>query len=101
MTKTKELEELKPVKVDLTYLCPNDPNRESILKAAGGETSVMLLPDDGPQHLGGYITDIKFSPEKKRTFVEGKPFQFEVQRKSALWTCSTCGAEVKLDPYLV
>lgn len=97
MTLRREIEEPKPVKVDLTYLCPKDPNRKKILEANG-----VVMPDDEPQHKGGYITDIRFTPEKKRTYdATGRQIEFNVQRKSATWICSTCGSEIKLDPYKV
>lgn len=97
MTKTREIETEKPVKVDLTYLCPNDPNRAKIIEANG-----VVLPEDGPTHLGGYLTDIKNVEKKKQTFAaDGRHIEFPVVHQTALWTCSTCGAEVKLDPYRV
>ncbi len=92
----KDLKALTPVKVDMTYLCSKDPNREKIIKADG-----VVMPDDGPKHLGGYITDIAYTDEKKRTFVEGRQTEFVVKRKSAKWICSTCGSEKTIDPYLV
>ncbi len=97
MTRTRDIEEVEPVKVDLTYLCPKDPNRDKILKADG-----VVMPEDGPVHLGGYITDIRYTMEKKYTFAQdGRRMEFEVPHKSAKWICSTCASEINLDPYKV
>ena len=93
-TKTKDTEEAQPVKIDLKYLCPKDPNRDKILKADG-----MVLPEDGPTHLSGFITDIKNVTEKKRTFVNGRQLEFEVVHQTAVWICQTDGSKIELDPY--
>lgn len=99
MTKTRELEEDKPVKVSLTYLCPNDPNRAKILEAEG-----VVMPADGPQHLGGYIVDIR-NEEQKKWIVgpDGKNMLVPIVHQTARWLCSAanCGGEIKLDPYRV
>lgn len=87
----------QPVKVDMTYLCPKDPNREKVL-AAGG----VVMPEDAPVHLAGYITDIQNVPEKKFTFgPDGRRIQFEVMHRTAKWICGTDGSTIDLDPYQV
>lgn len=94
----KDPKALKPVKVDMTYLCPKDPNREKIIKAGG-----VVLPDDGPQHLRGWITDQKNIPAKHRTFDPntGKQVEFTTYHSTATWICQTDGSEIHLDPYRV
>jgi len=93
----KTLEEPKPVKIDLTYLCPNDPNREKIIEAGG-----FVLPEDGPQHLGGYITKIEIVEEKKYTYdPNGRRIEFPIKHQTAVWVCQTkgCDGQITIDPY--
>ena len=97
MRKQRE-DEFKPTFVDMTYLCPKDPNYQKIKDAEGWVATTA----DAPTHLGGFITDIQFRP-KKHNIVgpDGRPMQFETQEKSAVWVCAKDGSEVKLDPYKV
>jgi hypothetical protein len=91
-------DEFKPTFVDMTYLCPKDPNYQKIKDAEGW----VETADGAPTHLGGFITDIKYTDEKKRTYAQdGRQIEFVVKHKSAKWTCSTCGSEKVLDPYPV
>ena len=83
-----------PVKVDLRYLCPNDPNREKII-AAGG----VVLPKDGPLHDTGWIVDQKTVETKHRAFKNGREVEFETQHMTAKRVCQKCGGETVIDPY--
>lgn len=88
---------VEPVKVDLTYLCPKDPQRQKIMDAEG-----VVMPEDGPQHLAGFITDIRNVAKKHRTMgADGREIQFEAIHQTATWICATDGSEIKLDPYRV
>jgi hypothetical protein len=85
----------RPVTVDLKYLCPKDPNFKAITEAEG-----VVMPAEGPTHLNGWITDIKNTLKKHRTFnQEGKEIEFTSTHTSATWKCQTCGAEKNVDPY--
>ena len=93
----KTLEEPKPVKVDLTYLCPNDPNRDKIIEGGG-----VVMPEDGPQHQSGYIVKTEDVEEKKYTYdPQGRRIEFKVMHKIAFWVCQSKGCDGKLtiDPY--
>jgi len=93
----KDIDLVKPVKVDTTYLCPKDPNRDKILDANG-----VVMPDDGPLHLSGFITDIRNVAKKHRTIgPDGRQLEFEAIHQTATWICSVDGSEIKLDPYRV
>lgn len=95
--RVKTLEEPKPVKVDLTYLCPNDPNRDKIIEAGG-----IVMPEDGPLHLGGYIAKTEDVEEKKYTYdPQGRRIEYKITHKIAFWVCQTTGCDGKLtiDPY--
>lgn len=93
---------VEPVKVDLTYLCPKDPQNKSLTEAANGEKFAIVMPDDGPKHLSGFITDIRNVAKKHRTMgPEGREIQFEAIHQTATWICATDGSEIKLDPYRV
>jgi hypothetical protein len=89
-----QIEEPKLVKIDLKNLCPNDPNFKKITEAGG-----WVLPEDGPQHQSGWITDQKTVEQKKRTFSNGREVEFVVQHQTAKRICQKCGGETILDPY--
>lgn len=92
---TKKAPELTPIKVDLTYLCPNDPNRAKVLASNG-----LVLPVDAPVHTSGFITDTKAVEKKHQTFgPDGRRMEFNATHMTATWICATCNAEIKLDPY--
>jgi len=108
MTKTRELDETpKPVRVDITTLCPNDPNRAKIMAGAiptppdadPTRRYAMVLPEDDLIHKSGYLTDPRDAESKHQTIVNGRPMQFVNRQRSMLWTCQTCGAEVRIDKY--
>ena len=87
-------EEQRPVKIDLKYLCPNDPNRQKIIDAGG-----MVLPEDGPLHQSGWITDQKNVESKHRTFSNGREVEFTTTHQTANHICQTCGGVTFLDKY--
>lgn len=88
---------IQPVNIALTTLCPKDPNRDKILEAGG-----VVMPEDGPTHLGGFITDIRNVAKKHRTMgPDGRQIEFEAIHQTATWICATDGSEIKLDPYVV
>lgn len=92
----KDIKAITPVKVDTTYLCPKDPNRQKVLDNDG-----VVLPEDGPLHLNGWITKIENVSRKHQTFgPDGRPIQFESIHQVATWKCQQDGSELTLDPYL-
>jgi hypothetical protein len=85
----------QPVKISLKYLCPKDPNHDKLVDANG-----LVMPEDGPVHTLGWITDIKNVVQKHRTFnQDGKEVQFTSTHQTATWKCQTCGSELNVDPY--
>jgi hypothetical protein len=91
----KTIEEPKLVKIDLRNLCPNDPNFKKITEAGG-----WVLPEDGPQHQGGWFTEQKVVQEEKITYTaEGRQVKFMVDHMTAVRVCQRCGGKTFLDPY--
>jgi len=93
----RTLEEPKPVKIDLTRLCPNDPNYDKIIEAGG-----VVLPEDGPQHLSGYMTKTENVEEKRYTYdPNGRRIEFPVFHQTSVWICQAKGCDGKrlIDPY--
>ena len=107
MAKAVLEETAKPVRIDITTLCPNDPNRDVILDAAipnppGSDPTrryAMVLPENDMLHKEGFLTDPRDAESKHQTIVSGRPMQFKNLQRSMLWTCQTCGGEVRIEKY--
>lgn len=85
----------QPVQVSLKYLCPKDPNHDILVNNNG-----LVMPEHGPVHTLGWITDIKNVIRKHRTMnQDGKEVQFTSTHQTATWKCQQCGSEVNVDPY--
>jgi hypothetical protein len=84
----------KPVKVDLKYLCPKDPNYKKLIDSHG-----VVMIEDGPVHTLGWITTIENVDKKHRTFNQGREVEWVSTHQRATWKCQECGAEKEIDPY--
>jgi hypothetical protein len=96
LSEGKDVKAITPVKVDTTYLCPKDPNRQKVLSQNG-----FVMPDDGPLHLNGWITKIEHvKSQHNGVGPDGRPFVFETTHMVATWKCQQDGSTLTLDPYL-
>jgi hypothetical protein len=90
------LDDPRPIQIDLTYLCVNDPNYKKITEANG-----LVLPEDDQVHKGGFITEQKTVSEKKYFYApgDGRKTEFEHKKQTAVFICATCNANKTIDPY--
>ena len=99
----KTLEEPKPVLIDISRLCPNDPNHDKVMAGKiDGTDTAMVLPEDDMVHKGGYIAKTEDVEEKKYTYdPHGRRIEYKVTHKIGFWVCQTKGCDGKLtiDPY--
>lgn len=89
-----------PVRIDTTYLCPKDPNREKVLAATiEGTKYAMVLPKDAPKHESGWFVRPEVTSTKHRAFVDGKQMEFENTYTKNVWKCQTDGSEIPVERY--